>query len=147
NLFQAMKETVSTENIDLTDEVRQLLGENESKQLTFTESNQLINGSQKNSNYILIIDDDLLNLQIIHYLLEANGFQVKSIDDPLQAIQEIEHGACDLIICDVMMPSISCFELTKRIRERFSPVELPILLLTARTRQEDIMNGLQLGAN
>src|SRR5699024_2591755 len=53
----------------------------------------------------------------------------------------------DLVIADVMMPEMSGYELTRIIRQRFTRSELPILLLTARNRQEDIENGFLAGAN
>src|SRR5690625_4138570 len=53
----------------------------------------------------------------------------------------------DLVISDVMMPRMSGYELTRIIRKRFTISELPILLLTARNRPEDIENGFLAGAN
>ncbi len=53
----------------------------------------------------------------------------------------------DLIISDVMMPQMSGYELTRRIRQRFTIAELPILLLTARSQSQDIENGFLAGAN
>lgn len=96
---------------------------------------------------ILVVDDDHLNLEIIHYLLQTDGFDVITTDDPENALPLIKEHAFDLVISDVMMPEMSGFELTRQIRTRYSPVELPILLLTARTRSEDIIAGFQAGAN
>ena len=64
-----------------------------------------------------------------------------------QALAKLKEGLYDLVISDVMMPQISGFELTRRIRERFSLSELPVLLLTARVRSEDILTGFQAGAS
>ena len=52
-----------------------------------------------------------------------------------------------MVFLDIMMPIMSGYEVYKRIREKYSPVELPIILLTARNQISDLIKGLEIGAN
>lgn len=62
------------------------------------------------------------------------------------ALDLLQQGKWDLVISDVMMPNMSGYELTRKIRERFSISELPVILLTARSQLEDIQTGFYSGA-
>lgn len=96
---------------------------------------------------ILVVDDDPVNLNITKELLSTDSYEICTAQSGKEALSHLEGGDLDLIITDVMMPNMSGYELTKLIRERFSMTELPILLLTARTRPEDIEAGFLNGAN
>lgn len=96
---------------------------------------------------ILVVDDDPVNLQVIETMLSAENYEVTTALSGEEALSLLDVKEWDLIISDVMMPQISGYELTKRIRKRFSVTELPILLLTARSRSTDIENGFLAGAN
>ncbi|MFD1266080.1 ATP-binding protein [Paenibacillus motobuensis] len=96
---------------------------------------------------ILAVDDDPVNLNILIDLLSEESYEVFTATNASQALSILDSREWDLIIADVMMPQMSGYELTRIIRERFTLAELPILLLTARTRAEDIETGFQSGAN
>lgn len=96
---------------------------------------------------ILIVDDDAVNLNVLTQTLETEGYVIDAATSPEQALAEIKRQRYDLVITDVMMPHMSGYELTELIRERFNLSELPILLLTARVRTEDILTGFRAGAN
>ncbi|MBB4823283.1 sensor histidine kinase YesM [Sporosarcina luteola] len=96
---------------------------------------------------ILVVDDDPLNLSILERILRANDFDVVSCTSGQDALKQLNKGKWDLVLSDVMMPKMSGYELTEKIRERFSLAELPILLLTARSQLEDIQAGFHFGAN
>ena len=96
---------------------------------------------------ILAIDDDPINLAILKEVLSVEAYDLHTVTSGRDALAILESGKWDLIIADVMMPHMSGYELTRTIRERFSVSELPILLLTARARPEDVDAGFHCGAN
>ncbi|WP_242691089.1 ATP-binding protein [Cytobacillus praedii] len=96
---------------------------------------------------ILAVDDDPVNLHVLKQILEVEDYEIIAVTNAQLALAKLKEGLYDLVISDVMMPQISGYELTRRIRERFSLSELPVLLLTARVRSEDILTGFQAGAN
>lgn len=96
---------------------------------------------------ILIVDDDPINLKVLVDLLGTENYNVTSARSAQEALQLIVVGQWDLIIMDVMMPYMSGYELTRKIREQITMAELPILLLTARSKPEDIYAGFVAGAN
>lgn len=101
----------------------------------------------RNRVKILVIDDDSVNLNILVDVLGSIQYDVITASNATEALAKLETTTVDLVISDVMMPHISGYELTRLIRERYSLSELPILLLTARNRPEDLLAGFQAGAN
>jgi two-component system sensor histidine kinase ChiS len=97
--------------------------------------------------HILIIDDEPVNLTVLHNILVLHDFRVTQADQGLQALAEVEKGDVDLVILDVMMPRLSGYDTCRQIRQKFTAQELPIILLTARTRTEDLLAGFEAGAN
>lgn len=95
---------------------------------------------------ILVVDDDPINLTILQNIL-CTKYHVTTTVDSKAALQLVGKRDWDLIIADVMMPNMSGYELTRKVREQFTLAELPILLLTARSQDEDIYSGFIAGAN
>lgn len=95
---------------------------------------------------ILAVDDDSVNLRIMRDML-GELYDVTTARSGPEALAKLNGAAFDLILLDVMMPHMSGYELTRIIRERYTVAEVPILLLTARTRPEDIAAGFLSGAN
>ncbi|WP_342514015.1 response regulator [Sporosarcina sp. FSL K6-1522] len=100
-----------------------------------------------NRSRILVVDDNPINLQVIHSILFADRCDVLAVTSGEKALAALHAKEWDLVISDVMMPQMSGYELTQMIRQRFSMTELPILLLTARSRPAYIENGFLAGAN
>ena len=96
---------------------------------------------------ILVVDDDQLNLKILCSILAPEGYDMVTAQSGSEALKQLAGGEWDLVIADVMMPRMSGYELSRTIRERFSLTELPLLLLTARVRPEDVYSGFASGAN
>ena len=94
---------------------------------------------------ILLVDDDIVNLNALAETLESDGYAITYATSAEQALAATMKEQYDLVIADVMMPRMSGYKLTRKLRERFDLTELPILLLTARTRTEDIVTGFRAG--
>lgn len=96
---------------------------------------------------ILAVDDDPVNLKVLTGILGPDRYDITVAASAPEALAKLGKASFDLVIADVMMPDISGYALTRTIRERFTVSELPVLLLTARNRSEDIVTGFQAGAN
>ena len=97
---------------------------------------------------VLIVDDEPVNLQVLINNLSLHDYAITKATDGQEAIALIEEGLKpDLILLDVMMPRMNGYEVTAKLRKRFSAAELPILLLTAKTQVQDVVTGLNVGAN
>ena len=96
---------------------------------------------------ILVVDDDPVNLQVIETMFSEEDYTITTVLSGEEALTLLDVKEWDLVISDVMMPQMSGYDLTRRIRQRFSITELPILLLTARSQPTDIENGFLAGAN
>lgn len=92
---------------------------------------------------ILVVDDDKDILDLIENILIKSGHFVKKIENPEKVLSE-DLGYFHLIILDIMMPEIDGFQLCSEIREK---VDSPILFVTAKTDEADIIKGLGLGAD
>lgn len=98
--------------------------------------------------HIILVDDNQMNLLSLMDILKMNGYSITAVTsskDFFQAFNEPDH--IDLIILDIMLPDLSGYEICRSIRNRYSTIELPVLMLTARTSSQDILRGIQSGAN
>ena len=93
---------------------------------------------------ILIAEDDPEIAAIERDYLEINGFETEIAADGLTAYRLLQEQQYDLLLLDVMMPGKSGFELCKELRDT---MDIPILLVTAKTESIDIIRGLGLGAD
>ncbi|QDW73261.1 response regulator transcription factor [Lachnospiraceae bacterium KGMB03038] len=92
---------------------------------------------------ILVIDDDRGILEVMRKALSRENYRVTALDDPLK-VNEKDLARYQLILLDVMMPGIDGFELCRKIRDR---VDCPILFLTAKNEEKDVMEGLGIGGD
>jgi two-component system response regulator CpxR len=97
------------------------------------------------SNYqILIIDDDEVLTDMLGEYLSEEGFEIRAENDGLRGLNQALSITYDLIILDVMLPTLNGFEILKRLREQSST---PVLMLTARGDDVDRIVGLEIGAD
>ncbi|WP_238187787.1 ATP-binding protein [Paenibacillus sp. L3-i20] len=96
---------------------------------------------------LLIVDDDPVNLTVLKSVLSEERYEIVTTTNGEEALKLLDSGIWDLLITDVMMPHMSGYELSQAVRKQYSYSELPILLLTARNRMEDIETGFRFGAN
>jgi len=98
------------------------------------------------SKRVLVVDDDELVLVALVELLSPKGYTVSTALSGPQALEKIEKDRFDLIILDIIMPQMDGYELCQRIQamERYS--DIPIIMLTAKSGEEDQKRGLEAGA-
>lgn len=122
----------------------------ESRPISFSKKNVLTTKRHKTekSYSILAVDDDHANLAALFHILDDEGYEVTALPDGRLALEALEQSQnYDLVILDVMMPKISGYEVLRSLRKRFESLDLPVLMLTARARPEDLRAGFEAGAN
>ena len=95
---------------------------------------------------ILVVEDeqDIRNLLVFN--LEKNDFNVQAVDNGEKALSLIRSNNFDLILLDLMIPGISGFDLTRILKNDDETSEVPIIMLTAKGEEHDIVKGLEIGA-
>jgi len=93
---------------------------------------------------ILVVDDERRMVGFIRLNLEQDGFEVIEAYNGTEALERLRDSLPDLILLDVMMPDIDGFEVLRTIREIS---QVPVIMLTAKGEEEDIVKGLELGAD
>jgi len=96
---------------------------------------------------VLVVDDEEDLLSLLEYNLEQEGFEVVLARDGVEAIEQTRKHEPDLIILDVMMPKMDGIEVCERLRKDAHLRTIPIMMLTARTEEEDKVEGLDVGAD
>lgn len=97
---------------------------------------------------ILVVDDDFANLQSMINLFKLEGYSIVVVNRGQLALDELSKNSdFFLVVLDITMPDISGYEVLQRIRERFTPFELPVLMLTAKNRVNDMKMSMDNGAN
>lgn len=96
------------------------------------------------NNKILFIDDDTHLLKLVELSLKEDGYQVITAEDGARGLKQAFNTQPDLVLLDVMMPDMDGWEALSRLR---AMSDLPIVMLTAKDEQADIVKGLNLGAD
>jgi diguanylate cyclase (GGDEF)-like protein len=96
---------------------------------------------------LLVVDDIADNRAILRRRFERRGFEVVEAETGYQALDLIKGQAFDLVLLDVMMPGIDGIETLKCIRKNQSPSNLPVIMVTAKSESDNIVDALQHGAN
>jgi DNA-binding response OmpR family regulator len=94
---------------------------------------------------VLIIEDDPTMLRVLKDNFEYTGFAVLTADDGERGLQEALARKADLILLDIMLPGINGYEICRRVRHQ--GVDVPIIMLTAKGQESDVVLGLNLGAD
>jgi len=96
---------------------------------------------------ILVVEDDENIQQLVGYNLIKAGFLVEYGDSGEQALEKIRHQPPDLMLLDLMLPGMDGTELCRIIRSDSQLSEIPIIMLTAKSEESDIISGLDHGAD
>ncbi|EXJ15825.1 diguanylate cyclase [Imhoffiella purpurea] len=110
----------------------------------------LMDAWRGDNQLVLVVDDDPINLRVLTNQLGIQGFRVRTATDGEKALAWMNQADADetrAVLLDVMMPRINGFEVCRRLRQRFSASELPILFLTARNQERDLLEGFSVGGN
>lgn len=94
---------------------------------------------------ILVVEDDPNLRQLMSVFLRRNGFEVMRAQDGEEALALMESAMPDLVVCDIMMPRMDGFALTRDLREAYP--ELPILMVTAKEDIEDKRKAFSMGTD
>ncbi len=99
-------------------------------------------------SHILIVDDEPINHQVLKNHLSSDSYQISMALNGEDALKALENGIkYDLVLLDVMMPRMTGYEVCQKIREKFMPSELPVIMVTAKNQVQDLVHGLNIGAN
>jgi len=96
---------------------------------------------------ILVVDDEEDVLELVRYNLEKNGYQVQTAVSGEEALKLARLKSPDLIILDLMLPGIDGLEVCKQLKSESKTQHTPIIMLTAKGEESDIVTGLELGAD
>ncbi|QXD17035.1 response regulator transcription factor [Rhodocaloribacter litoris] len=96
---------------------------------------------------ILIVDDEEDILDLLQYNLAREGFETTLAHDGVEALEKAGKNPPDLVILDIMMPRMDGIEVCRRLRQDAHLRHIPILMLTARSEEEDHVRGLDVGAD
>lgn len=96
---------------------------------------------------ILVVEDEEDILELVRYNLSREGYQVLCVTTGEDALKKTFSEAFDIIILDLMLPGMDGFELTKMLKSDAKTCNIPIVMLTAKGEETDIVTGLELGAD
>ena len=96
---------------------------------------------------LLVVDDNEMNRDMLSRRLSRRGNTVTTAENGQIALDLIEQNSYDVILLDIMMPGISGIDVLKTLRQSYLPADLPIIMATAKSENEDIIEALKLGAN
>ena len=104
-------------------------------------------GLEMNSRAILVVEDEADIREVIAFNLKREGFAVRTAADGVSGLEAARTGPIDLLILDLMLPRMDGLEVCRRLRADAATRHLPILILSAKGEESDIVLGLGLGAD
>jgi DNA-binding response OmpR family regulator len=96
---------------------------------------------------VLIVDDEEVIRKFLRIHLDKLGYEVKEAADGEQAIEELGKDDFDLLICDILMPKKSGWEVIQEVKSNSKTKHLPVIVLKAKNEEADMFKGYDLGAN
>ncbi len=98
-------------------------------------------------DYILVVDDEEDILELIRYNVEKKGLRVTCVDSGEKALKSIHQMTPDVVVLDLMLPGIGGLDVCRMLKSDPGTRSIPILMLTAKGDESDIVMGLELGAD
>jgi len=96
---------------------------------------------------LLIVDDNEMNRDMLARRLARKGYEIAVTQSAHDLLERVKLDGTDLVLLDIEMPEVSGLDALKTLREAYSAIELPIIMVTAKNQSEDIVKALDLGAN
>ena len=96
---------------------------------------------------IYCVEDDENIRELVAYALESQQFETQTFADGESFYKVLEKKIPDLVLLDIMLPGESGIEILKKIRHKERTADLPVIMLTARTSEYDVVKGLTIGAD
>ena len=96
---------------------------------------------------VLVVDDNPESLEMVAALLRTRGFDVDTAVDGPGALDSLDRHRPDVVLLDVMMPAMSGMEVLDRIRASPQHAAIPVILVTGRSSDEDMLEGYKFGAD
>ena len=103
--------------------------------------------SKTQTQRLLVVDDDENNRDLISRRFRRAGYLVHAVSNGQEALRSIESDLPDLVLADLMMPRMSGLELLKALRAKYTPWELPVVMVSALNESNQIVIALAFGAN
>lgn len=98
-------------------------------------------------SHILAIDDDERIRRLVEINLQRAGYRISTAADGVEGLEQIARERPDLVLLDINMPRLDGIEMLRRLRADAATATLPVILLTAKSRDEDILEGKRSGAD
>ena len=96
---------------------------------------------------VLLVEDEAAIREMVQLALSRAGFEIRAVADAVHAEREIEQSRPDLILLDWMLPGVSGLEFARRLRQRDSTRNIPLIMLTAKGEESDRLSGFDAGAD
>ncbi|MEK7993467.1 MAG: response regulator transcription factor [Planctomycetota bacterium] len=96
---------------------------------------------------ILVVDDEEDVLELVRYNLDRSGYRVETASSGEEALEKARRKLPDLVILDLMLPGMDGLEVCKKLKNDVKTEGLPIIVLTAKGEETDVVTGLELGAD
>ena len=104
-------------------------------------------GSVMARERILVVDDEEDLLELVNYNLTKEGYRVRCVASGEEALAEARQNVPDLIVLDLLLPSVDGLEICRILKADSRTAHVPILMLTAKSEESDVVSGLELGAD
>ncbi len=96
---------------------------------------------------LLIVDDNEMNRDMLARRLARKGYLIDVVEHARDLLERVKKDGVDLVLLDIEMPEISGLDALKTLRNTYSSIELPIIMVTAKDQSDDVVRALDLGAN
>lgn len=102
---------------------------------------------KKDKNKVLLVDDDKQILRSLRVYLELENYDVNTASNGQEALDSIKEHKPDILVLDVMMPEMDGFEVLEKIKADEKLNDIPVIMLTAKGQDVDVLEGYRMGAS